>query len=475
MSGRDLNVAILGAGPAGLGAALQLHRTGRGRAVVIEQKGSVGGNAGSFEMSGQRVDYGSHRLHPACDEAILEDIRRMLGGELLERPRHGRIRLRGRWIHFPLKPLDLMLRLSPGFAAGVIRDMVTRRGASPQVDESFASVLWESLGPTICSDFYFPYARKIWGVEPEELSATQARRRVAANSFAKLIRKVLAKLPGVKPVGFGHYFYPRRGFGSISEAYGEQAVSHGARLELGCRVEKIEVPETADQPWRLTARTDAGPRTFESDWVWSTLPISLVARMASPAAPDHVQAAASHIEYRAMLLIYVTLGTDRYTEFDAHYFPEESLAITRLSETKNYALLAVPHDRTTLCAELPCSPGDGVWELSDDELVDRLLRDLRAAGLPDPGPVLDSQIRRLKQAYPIYRGGYEAHFDRLDAWVGSLPRMLSFGRQGLFAHDNTHHALFMAYSAVDCVRDGEFDWDKWSSYRAIFETHVVED
>ena len=33
-----------------------------------------------------------------------------------------------------------------------------------------------------------------------------------------------------------------------------------------------------------------------------------------------------------------------------------------------------------------------------------------------------------------------------------------FGRQGLFAHDNTHHALAMAYAAVDCLReDGTFD------------------
>lgn len=475
MSERDLNVAILGAGPAGVGAAYQLHRTGRGRAAVIEQKDSVGGNAGSFEMSGQRVDFGSHRLHPSCDEAILSDIRQMLGGELLERPRHGRIRLRGRWIHFPLKPLDLMLRLSPGFAAGVTRDMVARRQADPEGGESFASVLWESLGPTICSDFYFPYARKIWGVEPGELSAIQARRRVAASSFGKLIRKVLGKLPGVKPVGFGHYFYPRRGFGSISEAYGQEAVGLGARLELGSRVERIDVPVTDDEPWRITAGTAQGQRTIEADWIWSTIPISLVARMASPAAPDEVQAAAAHIEYRAMLLIYITLGTDNYTEFDAHYFPEQSVAITRLSETKNYALLSAPAGRTTLCAELPCAPGDGTWEMSDDALVEQLLGDLRTAGLPETGPVLESRVRRLRQAYPIYRTGYEKHFDRLDEWVGTLPRFLSFGRQGLFAHDNTHHALFMAYSAVDCVRDGRFDREKWSSYRAIFETHVVED
>ena len=54
--------------------------------------------------------------------------------------------------------------------------------------------------------------------------------------------------------------------------------------------------------------------------------------------------------------------------------------------------------------------------------------------------------------------------------------LVTFGRQGLFAHDNTHHALFMAYCAEDCLRpDGTFDRLRWQTYRRDFETHVVED
>jgi hypothetical protein len=83
--------------------------------------------------------------------------------------------------------------------------------------------------------------------------------------------------------------------------------------------------------------------------------------------------------------------------------------------------------------------------------------------------------RRLRQAYPIYTTGYEVPFGRLDAWVEALPRLLSYGRQGLFAHDNTHHALYMAYSAVECLENGKFDEARWQKYREIFATHVVED
>jgi hypothetical protein len=75
----------------------------------------------------------------------------------------------------------------------------------------------------------------------------------------------------------------------------------------------------------------------------------------------------------------------------------------------------------------------------------------------------------------VYLNGYERHFEALDAWASSQPRLLTFGRQGLFAHDNTHHALFMAYSAVDCLTSDGFDAARWAGFRRIFTTHVVED
>jgi len=184
------HVIILGAGPAGVGAAFQLARKGLAQVTLLEECEHVGGIAGSFDLSGVRVDYGSHRLHPSCDPEILQDIRTLLGNDLLDRPRHGRIRLRGKWIHFPLKPADLILQLPTSFTAGVARDLVIKLLPSKTHlyrEESFATVLQEGLGQTICHDFYFPYAQKIWGLPPEELSATQARRRVAAGSTAKLL------------------------------------------------------------------------------------------------------------------------------------------------------------------------------------------------------------------------------------------------------------------------------------------------
>ena len=60
-------------------------------------------------------------------------------------------------------------------------------------------------------------------------------------------------------------------------------------------------------------------------------------------------------------------------------------------------------------------------------------------------------MKRLPFVYPVYEPGYEAALAGLDRWVGSLPRVTTFGRLGLFAHDNTHHAMAMAYDAVSAL------------------------
>jgi protoporphyrinogen oxidase len=468
------HVIVLGAGPAGVGAAHQLARHGKARVTVLEQRDVAGGNAGSFEWQGQRLDYGSHRLHPACDPDILADVRGMLGEDLVERPRHGRIRLRGRWIHFPLKPVDLLLRLDRRFALGALADAATRflpRGAGAEA--TFADVLRSRLGGTICESFYFPYARKIWGREPEQLSATQARRRVAANSFAKLARKVLGQLPGVKPVGFTHFYYPRRGYGAISEAYAEAAMRLGADIRFGRTVVGLGRREGG---WAVRAETRAGGvEEVTADYIWSTVPISILARAVSPPPAAEVLTAAERIRYRSMILVYLALETERYTEFDAHYFPGQEVAMTRMSEPKNYAADGSPAGRTTLCAELPCEADDELWNLSDEDLAVGVARDLDAVGLPAPEPRIGVHVRRLRFAYPVYEIGYEEHFGVLDAWASALPSALSFGRQGLFAHDNTHHALAMAYAAVACLGPNGFDRSLWADYRQAFEQHVVED
>jgi protoporphyrinogen oxidase len=186
-------------------------------------------------------------------------------------------------------------------------------------------------------------------------------------------------------------------------------------------------------------------------------------------------AAAAQLQLRAMLLVYLVLDTDQFTEFDAHYFPEEGLPFTRVSEPKNYAASGQPKGVTVLCAEIPCDRNDAIWSRANAELGELVRDGLARVGLPVRCRVVEVAVRRLPAAYPIYIRGYETAFEQVDEWLNSLDGLLAFGRQGLYAHDNTHHALFMAQAAVNCLRDGGFDRDAWQRYRQQFASHVVED
>lgn len=467
-------IAVLGGGPAGLGAAWRLARESKASVELFEAGARLGGNAGSFLEEGVSCDFGSHRLHPASDPAILADIKTLLGDDLLLRPRHGRIRLKNSWIHFPLKPVDLATRLPTAFAASLFIDAATAKLRAPKGDvETFGSVLLGGLGRTMCESFYFPYMKKLWGLGPDELAPTLAKRRVSGSSLPKLMRKIFASLPGLKSPTTGKFYYPRRGFGQISESIARAAEEAGAVIHLNARVERVEI--SGNRVRSVTVKSGEKSTTHSVDAVWSTLPLTTLAKAAGDATPPAVARAAESIRFRGMILVYLVLETGQYTEFDAHYFPELAIPISRLSEPKNYSASIEPEGLTILCAELPSDPGDRYWTMDDASLGRALYAWLGAAGLPQSAKIRRAFTRRLSHAYPVYDRDYEAHFATLDQWIGNVEGLLTFGRQGLFAHDNTHHALAMAYGAVDSLANGVFDKAKWARHREEFLTHVVED
>src|ERR1700683_1041770 len=310
------HVVVLGGAPAGVGAAYQLVKKKIAHVTVLEQQGRVGGNAGSFDLEGVHCDYGSHRLHPVALPEIMDDLRRLLGKDLLFQTRHGSILLKGRWIHFPLKPLDLLLRLPKSFALSVLGDLA--RKALPREknsgQETFATVLERGLGPTICQEFYFPYARKLWGVAPEDLAVTTAQRRVSGSSLGKIVQKVAKQTPGMKPPTAGKFYYMRKGYGQISQCLADAAQAAGAEIKFGARFTGLDCEGGRVK----SVRYQLGGEEFEiaTRQVWSTIPISILLRGMRPEAPADVLDAASNVAFRGMILIYLVLDQDRYSGTD---------------------------------------------------------------------------------------------------------------------------------------------------------------
>ena len=460
----SVDLVVLGAGPAGLAAAWRAARTGLST-VVLDRATTVGGMAASFDVAGVRVDHGSHRLHPSTAPRILADLRGLLGDDLQLRPRNGQLRVAESWVSFPLRPAELARALPPRMMARIVAEAVTgplRRGEST----SYADVLRRGLGATVYDALYGPYAEKLWGLPGEEIDAEQARRRVTADTPWKVAARMLHR----DRSGQGQAFhYPRRGFGQIVEALAQAAADAGAQIRLGAEVDRVIASEDGVTVGTADGATHTGRQLF------TTVPLPVLGRVTEPAPDPSAVRAASTLRFRSMVLLYLVHSGRPWTTFDAHYLPGRGTPITRISEPANYRNSAAdPAGRTVLCCELPCAAGDTWWTASETDLVDVATRTFAEHGLP-PLRLEGVRVRRLRHVYPVYATGYAEHLIRLDAWADALPRVTTFGRLGLFAHDNTHHAIAMAYDAVDAVRSGLVDPVAWSTARRRFAGHVVED
>lgn len=454
------DVAVLGAGPAGVMAALEATRRGR-RTVLVEAADHVGGMAASPEVGGVRVDLGSHRLHPVVPPSVERVLLPLLGDDLQQRVRRGRIHLQGKWLRFPLELGDLARNLPRSFIVKAGWETVTSPFRHAREDTAF-DVISARLGPTVAAQFYLPYLTKLWDTPPTELSGELADRRVSARGPGDVLRKILSR--NEREFDF---YYPRRGFGQISEVLADAAVAEGADLRLSSPVSSLA---RAGGVTTVTAGDDA----LEARTVVSSLPAPLLARMAG--APDDVLAAAGRLRHRAVVLVFLVLEAAQLTPFDAHYFPELTTPVSRMNEPKNYRQSSDdPDDVTVVCAEVPCWAGDDTFTAEPPALAERVMSTLAPLGFRWPR-LLDVEVRRLPRVYPVYTGDYLQDLDRIEAWVGDQPGLLTFGRQGLFVPDNTHHALLMGQEAAASVRDdGSIDHARWDRVRQEFRAHVVED
>src|SRR5207253_1246424 len=108
-------VVVLGGGVAGLAAAYYLARDGW-PVTVVERAAALGGLCGSFQSHGFTLDHGPHKLYSVVP-GILDEIRSLLDGRLIEHRKRSRIRLLGRYLDYPLSLGNLLPLLGPWRAA----------------------------------------------------------------------------------------------------------------------------------------------------------------------------------------------------------------------------------------------------------------------------------------------------------------------------------------------------------------------
>jgi protoporphyrinogen oxidase len=451
----DADLIVLGAGTAGLAAAWRAARRGL-EVLVLESAERVGGLAGSFDVAGVAVDYGSHRIHGGLPPDLLADLRGLLGADRQDRRRNGRVWVADRWVQMPAGTGNLRRALPATMVAGIARDSALASFRRP-ADDSFAEVTRARLGATVYDAVHGPYVQKLWGLPGERIAAGQARRVVTADTPWRSVGRLAGGRSGT--VGAG-YHYPRRGFGQIAEALAQSAVDEGATIRLRAEVDSVR---PAFGSVVVTTRDGA---TLTARHAFSTLPLPRLARITRPGPPLTAIEAATRLRFRAMVLVYLVHEGGRWSSWDTHYLPDPRTPVLRISEPANYRESADdPPSHTVLCAELPCAVFDEVWEAGDDELALLVEETIDRCGLPalKRGEVV---VHRAPTYYPIYERGFDRDLEGLDAWLRGIPSVTSFGRFGLFFHDNAHQAMLIARDAVAALgADGSFDRTAWEACR----------
>src|SRR3982751_3791738 len=226
-------VVVIGAGPAGLTAALMLVRAGY-RPVVLEASGEVGGISRTVERDGWRFDLGGHRFFTKVDEVerlwheILPD------GDFLRRPRKSRILYRGRLYDYPLRPMNALRNLGLAEAVRCVGSYAAARLRPPRDQSTFQDWVTARFGRRLYGIFFKTYTEKVWGVPGTEIQADWAAQRIKNLSLAAAVRDALrpGKSDGTITTLIDEFEYPKLGPGMMWQRARQLVESGGGEVRL---------------------------------------------------------------------------------------------------------------------------------------------------------------------------------------------------------------------------------------------------
>jgi hypothetical protein len=101
-------------------------------------------------------------------------------------------------------------------------------------------------------------------------------------------------------------------------------------------------------------------------------------------------------------------------------------------------------DHTSLVLECFCSFGDHIWNLSDDEIVERCITDLvEKLGFVEAWECEGATVIRTRFAYPVYDLDYSRKLGIINAYLAEFEGLHISGRGGIFRYNNADHSIEM--------------------------------
>ncbi|OYW16301.1 MAG: FAD-dependent oxidoreductase [Novosphingobium sp. 12-64-8] len=464
----DVDVAIVGAGPAGLTAAYLLSKQGLSVAVIEKDTRYVGGISRTVEHEGYRFDIGGHRFFSKSKQ-VVDLWNEILPDDFIQRPRMSRIYYEGKFYSYPLRAFEALFNL------GIIRSTLcmasyAKAKAFPNKKvKSFEDWTTNQFGQKLYSIFFKTYTEKVWGMPCNEMSADWAAQRIKGLSLGAAVLDGLKRSLGLnKRPNDGmatktlleSFRYPRQGPGMMWDAARDKVVAAGNHVLMGHAMKQLA--SDGQGGWRLSAtRADGDETVIRARHAISSAPMRELAARLHPLPQSTLEA--SRLKYRDFLTVALKIRSEDLFPDNWIYIHDSKVQVGRIQNFRSWSPEMVP-DESVACVGLEyfCFEGDNLWASTDDELVALATKEMAILGLVDPKQVIGGVVVRQEKAYPVYDDEYASNVDAMRRELEAAhPTLHLVGRNGMHRYNNQDHAMMTAMLTVENIVAGQRLYDTW--------------
>ncbi len=492
-------VVVIGAGPAGLTAALEMQAQGIRDIVVVEAASQVGGISRTVNYKNNRIDIGGHRffsksdwvmnwwatvlpiVHTGADiflkykgqtrEGLPAQTAAPVNGDdvMLVRNRLSRIYFNRRFFDYPLKlNVDTLRKLGLYKTVTFGFSYVASRIWPIRPEKSLEDFLVNRFGRKLYRQFFKEYTEKVWGVPCGEISADWGAQRIKSLSITKALWHALKSALGIGDKAaqtslIESFVYPKFGPGQMWEAAARRFIAGGGELLMERKVVQVEIE--GKQVRAVHIEDASGARTrLECTHAVSTMPMKDLVAASPDAWPDHVRRIGEQLQYRDFItvgLLYRKEDLPAQLDDNWIYIQEPGVNVGRVQVFNNWSPFMVADPGTVwMGLEFFCVETDPLWRTSDDELRAIAQDEMRQIALVTSAKALDSVVIRVPKAYPGYFGDAYKQFDQLRSAVDEVPNLFLVGRNGMHRYNNQDHSMLTAKEAADQIVSGKVDKDR---------------
>ena len=468
----SVDVAIIGAGPAGLTAGYLLTKAGLTVAIIEKDPRYVGGISRTVEHEGYRFDIGGHRFF-SKSQAVVDLWNEILPDDFIQRPRMSRIYYEGKFYSYPLRAFEALGNLGLWRSTLCMASFAQAKLFPRRAVKSFEDWTINQFGQKLYSIFFKTYTEKVWGMPCDEMSADWAAQRIKGLSLWSAVVDGLKRSLGLnKRPNDGmatktlleSFRYPRQGPGMMWEAARDHilATAKGEVL-MGHALKQLahaDVKGDGDN-WRVTATHADGERVITARHVISSAPMRELAARLHPLPASLPQA--MELKYRDFLTVALKIRSDDLFPDNWIYIHDDKVQVGRIQNFRSWSPEMVP-DAGVACVGLEyfCFEGDGLWAQDDAALIALATREMEILGLVRAEQVIGGAVVRQEKAYPVYDETYAANVSAMRAELeAAFPSLHLVGRNGMHRYNNQDHAMMTAMLTVENIIAGARVYDTW--------------